>query len=67
LIAGIFEGIANIEAGAYSLLHRLGARPGVSEVSVPIRITRGGQLDKESDKLLFIVVEPKSTVQMGTW
>eukprot|EP00983_Pelagomonas_calceolata_P081638 1155635-Pelagomonas_calceolata.AAC.21 len=29
---GIFEGVANIEAGAYEQLHRLGAQPRVTEV-----------------------------------
>jgi hypothetical protein len=33
-IAGILEGIADIEAEAYGLLHKLGARPGVTEVQM---------------------------------
>lgn len=31
-LQGIFEGVANIEAGAYEQLHRLGAQPRVTEV-----------------------------------
>ncbi|KAF5829568.1 hypothetical protein DUNSADRAFT_15895 [Dunaliella salina] len=31
-LQGIFEGVANIEAGAYEQLHRLGAQPKVTEV-----------------------------------
>lgn len=43
-LAAIFEGVAAIEAEAYSLLHRLGARPAVSEVrccAVLVRIGVG--------------------------